>query len=78
MRTLVYGYFTDELDLLDAVTNIQDKGVTISDVSTPFPVHGLDAVLKLPRSRLPKVAFVAGFAGGLFGMMFQVWVFTKA
>ncbi len=78
MYTLVYGYFTDELDLLDAVTNIQDKGVTISDVRTPFPVHGLDKALKLPRSRLPKVAFAAGFAGGLFAMLFQIWVFTKA
>lgn len=78
MATIVYGYFTNELDLLDAVTNLQDKGVKIADVRTPFPVHGLDAVLKLPRSRLPKVAFIAGLAGGLFGMLFQIWVFTKA
>lgn len=78
MDNIVYGYFTDEIELLDAVKKLQNNGVKIADVRTPFPVHGLDAALKLPRSHLPKVAFVAGLFGGLFGLFFQIWVFTKA
>lgn len=78
MSSLVYGYFTDEHDLLEAVKKLQDEGIRIEDVRTPFPVHGLDAVLKLPRSGLPKVAFAAGVAGAVLALLFQIWVFTQA
>ncbi len=78
MKSIIYGYFTDELDLLNAVENLQTRGIKIEDVRTPFPVHGLDTVLKLPRSRLPKVAFIGGVIGGSLGLFFQIWVFTMA
>ncbi len=77
MRSIIYGHFTDELDLLNAVKELQNKGIKIDDVRTPFPVHGLDSVLKLPRSRLPIAAFIAGAIGGSLGLLFQIWVFTR-
>lgn len=76
MGVIIYGHFTDELDLLNAVEALQGKGIRIADVRTPFPVHGLDTALKFRRSNLPKIAFVAGAIGGTLGMLFQVWVFT--
>lgn len=76
MSGIIYGHFTDELDLLEAVKELQDKGIKIADVRTPFPVHGLDSVLKLKRSGLPKVAFIAGAIGGAAGLLFQIWVYT--
>ncbi len=78
MGAIVYGHFTDELDLLKAVGELQDKGINIADVRTPFPVHGLDTVLKFRRSNLPKVAFIGGVIGGSLGLLFQVWVTTVA
>lgn len=78
MGAIVYGHFTDELDLLKAVEELQDKGIWIADVRTPFPVHGLDGLLKFRRSNLPKVAFIGGLIGGSLGLFFQIWVFTKA
>lgn len=77
MGAIIYGHFTDELDLLAGVKELQNKGVVIEDVRTPFPIHGLDKILKYKRSQLPKVAFLAGLIGGTLGMLFQVWVFTK-
>jgi hypothetical protein len=78
MGVIVYGHFTDELDLLKAVGELQEKGISIADVRTPFPVHGLDAALKFRRSNLPKVAFIGGLIGGALALFFQIWVFTKA
>jgi hypothetical protein len=78
MKSIVYGYFTDENELLNAVKNLQDRGIAVADVRSPFPVHGLDSVLKLRRSKLPKVAFIGGIIGGILGLYFQVWVFTEA
>ena len=77
MGSIIYGYYTDEYDLLDGIKALQQKGITINDVRTPFPVHGLDKALKLRRSNLPKVAFIGGLIGGTLGMWFQIWVFTK-
>ena len=78
MKSIVYGYFTDEIKLLDAIKSLQEKGILVADVRSPFPIHGLDSVLKLRRSRLPKVAFIGGIIGGILGLYFQVWVFTEA
>ena len=77
MGTLIYGHFTDDHDMLDAVKTLQEKGIHIADVRTPFPVHGLDTVLKLRRSHLPKVAFIAGVIGAVLMFSFQYWVFTE-
>ncbi|MFA9392538.1 MAG: DUF3341 domain-containing protein [Prolixibacteraceae bacterium] len=78
MGAIIFGHFTDEQDLLYGIKELQEKGITIEDVRTPFPVHGLDGVLKLRRSHLPKVAFLAGIVGATVGMGFQIWVFTQA
>jgi hypothetical protein len=77
MGAIVYGHFTDEPDLLKAVKELQNKGIRIADVRTPFPVHGLDKALKYRRSHLPKVAFIAGVAGAVLMFYFQYWVFTE-
>lgn len=77
MAAIIYGHFTDELDLLEGIRELQEKGIQIDDVRTPFPVHGLDQVLKYRRSHLPKVAFLAGVVGGTLGLLFQIWVFTQ-
>ena len=77
MGAVIYGHFTDELDLIEGIKELQAKGIAIEDVRTPFPVHGLDTLLKYRRSHLPKVAFFAGAVGGTLGLLFQIWVFTK-
>ncbi len=75
-KTYVSGYFNDDKDLIVAIKALQARDVVIADVRTPFPVHGLDTVLQLRRSRLPKAGFVAGAIGLCVGFGFQAWVFT--
>ncbi|WP_075590328.1 DUF3341 domain-containing protein [Labilibacter marinus] len=74
----ITGVYWDDKDLLTGIKEIQDKGISIFDVRTPFPVHGLDDVLKIKRSRLPRLGFIAGALGGVLAFYFQMWVFTQS
>ena len=38
----IYGIYADDDELLDGVKAFTDKGISIAEVYTPFPVHGLD------------------------------------
>ena len=68
--------FDDEVPMLEAIHKIQESDQNIQDVLTPFPVHGLDKALKMKRTRIPIVGFICGAIGGLFGFLFQAWIFT--
>jgi mono/diheme cytochrome c family protein len=70
---LVATRFSSESALLEAVRIARADGAEIADVYTPYPVHGLDAALGLPRSRLPLVAFAAGTAGAVSALGFQFY-----
>jgi hypothetical protein len=70
----VAARFSDEVALLDAVKAARADGFGIVDAYSPYPVHGLEAAMGLPRSRLPRVAFGAGLAGVVFGLGFQFYI----
>jgi hypothetical protein len=78
MTNYITAYYMDEEDLLKGIKQIKAKGLQIIDVLTPFPVHGLDKALEIPRSRLTRVAFIGGVVGATIGFGFQAWVFTSA
>ncbi|MBS4060815.1 MAG: DUF3341 domain-containing protein [Bacteroidetes bacterium] len=78
MNKYLTAYYLDEEDLLKGLKKIKSKGVEVADVLTPFPVHGLDKVLGLRRSRLSIIAFAGGAIGATLGFLFQAWVFTRA
>lgn len=69
----IIGHFDDEEKLAKAGHKVKDEKFTIHDFYTPFPVHGLDELLDIKRSRLPYVTFVAGGIGLVLSMTFQVW-----
>ncbi|MCK9292235.1 MAG: DUF3341 domain-containing protein [Bacteroidales bacterium] len=76
MNKYLTAYYNDEEDLLEGLNKIQSEGIKVTDVLTPFPVHGLDKVIGLRRSRLSVIAFIGGALGTLIGFFFQAWVFT--
>ncbi len=65
----VYGLlarFAGPGELLEAVRRLRLVGYRSIDTYSPFPIHGMERSLRLPRSRVP--AFV--LAGGTFGVLF--------
>lgn len=68
LNSIVYGIYNDEEVLLKAVKKLREKGIKINEIFTPFPVHGLDKAVGLPRTRLPIASFLYGVSGLLFGL----------
>jgi hypothetical protein len=65
--------FAQGEDLLQAVTALRERQWPLVEAYTPYPVHGLDQALGLPRSRLPVVAFVCGLLGVGLALGCQFW-----
>ncbi len=59
----LHAIYDDDDKLMDAVKYLKKEGVYIEDVFTPFPVHGLDHILKLEPTRLAITAFIYGCVG---------------
>ena len=52
-------------DVFHAAEKVRDAGFTSWDVHSPFPIHGLDDAMGLPRSILPRFVFIGGATGTL-------------
>jgi hypothetical protein len=59
---------------MDAVIKARQAGITIEEVYSPFPVHGLDEALGYKRSRLPIVAFLCGMVGTILALTMQIYM----
>ena len=73
---LVSGYFEHPGDLVDAVSEIREKNLPIEDILTPFPIHGLDELAGLRKSRIPTLGFIFGGIGAILAFWFMTWIFT--
>ena len=62
-KKVIYGIFDDEEALLNSVKEVRSKDISIKEVYSPFPIHGLDHALGLKRTRLAIAAFIYGCIG---------------
>ena len=65
--------FPDEKQLIAAAKEMRSAGFEKLDAFTPFPIHELDAALKVPSTRLPWLVLGAGLTGGAVAMALQWW-----
>ena len=66
--------FESAAAVFHACEKVRDGGFTKWDSHTPFPVHGLEKAMGLPRSMLPRVVFVFGLSGACLAMLMQWWM----
>jgi hypothetical protein len=74
----VVAEFATAADLYHACEQVRDAGFTKWDAHTPFPVHGLEKAMGLPRSPLPWIVLVMGLTGAAAGFGLQWWVHSSA
>lgn len=72
----ILGHFEDPDDLMHGIDKLHENNVSIYDVFTPMPIHGIEDKLGVKRSRLPKAAFLFGIMGTAtaFAMLYYMLV----
>ena len=70
----IYAIYNDEDDVLNAVKIIKQNNISIIDVFTPFPIHGLDHALGLKRTRLGITAFIYGCIGFIVALTMTYYI----
>ena len=70
MAKRIFGIYDDEEILMQAIPILQAQGVVCKDVQSPFPVHGIEALLNIPRTRIS----IASFMFGISGLSFALWM----
>ena len=65
----IHAVYDDDDKLLDAVKSLKKNKVTIEEVFTPFPVHGLDHLMGIEPTRIAIAAFIYGCIGFTFALL---------
>ena len=64
----VLASFEDDEVLMDAVKATKEANYDLTEVYTPFPVHGLDKAMGLKPTRIAIAAFLYGVTGFMTAM----------
>ena len=63
MSKIIYGLYDDEEVLVSAAKELKENRVKVKDVYSPFPIHGIDDLIGVPRTRLGICSFIYGACG---------------
>ncbi len=70
---VIHAMYDDDTILLNGAKKLVGKGVKVSEVFSPFPIHGIDPVIGVKHTRLGICAFLYGITGtclALLGMKY--------
>lgn len=75
----IYGLYNDDDKLVSGAKALVSKGVFVSDVYSPFPVHGIEKIIGIKWTNLAIAAFIYGCIGlslaltGIWYFMIKDW-----
>ena len=78
-KKVFHVMYDDDDKLMAAAQTLVAKGIRIKDVYSPFPVHGIDPVIGIKRTRLAIASFMYAMTGtslallGMWYFMIQDW-----
>ena len=79
MNKVFHVMYDDDDTLKDAASALVAKGIRVKDVYSPFPIHGIDPVIGIKRTRLAICSFMYAMTGpslallGMWYFMIQDW-----
>lgn len=66
---VIYAMYDDDDVIKTAAKKLVADGVHISDVFSPFPIHGIDPIISVKHTRMGIVAFMFGLIGMTLALM---------
>ncbi len=75
----IYGLYNDDALLVEGAKSVVAKGIKVSDVYSPFPVHGIEKIIGIKWTRIAICAFLFGITGtalaisGMYYFMIVDW-----
>lgn len=60
---VIYAMYDDDDVLKDGAKTLVARGVKVSEVFSPFPIHGIDPIIGVVHTRLGIMAFIYGLTG---------------
>lgn len=71
-KRIINGIYGDDEVVLNSARKLRAANVSIKEIFSPFPVHGIEAVLGIKKTRLATCAFLYGITGTLLGTL-MMW-----
>lgn len=71
---IIYAVYEDPEELKSGARKLVTAGVKVKDVFSPFPVHGIDPIIGLKRTRIGIASFMFGITGTSL-VLLGMWYF---
>jgi hypothetical protein len=68
-KNYLLGKFWNPDHVMDALKQLQGKGIPVQDVFSPFPIHGIEAYMDIKRTRLTVASFIYGVMGATTALL---------
>ena len=72
----VTALFNDPNAIIAAANKVANSGFTKWDVNAPYPIHGIDRVMKIKPSKLGIVTLIFGLSGVVLALALMWWTMT--
>ena len=72
-RRVHVALYASEEYLRRALHACRERGLVVLDVRSPYPLHGIDELIGIRRTRLPAACLAGGAAGLGLALWFQYW-----
>ena len=66
---VIYAMYDDDDTLMNGAKHLVKEGVKVSDVYSPFPLHGIDLLIGVEPTRLGIAAFMYGLTGTMLAII---------
>lgn len=74
MNKVFHVMYDDDDKLMEAARELVGKGVNVNDVYSPFPIHGIDPIIGVKRTRLAIASFMYAMTGTSLALL-GMWYF---
>ena len=74
MNKVFHVMYDDDDKLIDAAKELVAKGIHVNEVFSPFPIHGIDPIIGIKRTRLAITSFMYAMTGTSLAIL-GMWYF---